>query len=558
MLAFLLCLGIVVASTAVAQDEKPAASDEYPIEHPDFPGVYILEQVQSGDEIQTTLAISVLQDTFLSSGTPNTNYGTATSLNIGWSNSGSPPLNAMRMILQFSLSAIPANATINNATFNIFQTSAIPANDSDFGIQAQFMRQAWGENTVTWNNANFLGSDIIGVGFTNNVSGWKVFDATQVVQTWYSGQRPNFGAIFTGDERPDQNRSRVFYSREQPGSGCGNPFGFGCSPYLVVTFNEANCDTIAPTVSVNPLPQWSPQSFTVTWGGTDTAPPGCPPTGIANYSVQYRINSGAWTDWQNFTTATSAVFNIASNAQFVQFRARARDGVGNVVPWENIGPQASTTVDSVPPNATVNPLPEFSTTSGTITWTGSDNLSGISTYSVQFRVNGGPWEFLVQNVPASQTSFAYFGAPPGFFELRASATDNAGNVQPWGNPQASTTIVGYPVADMNPISPSIITNPAQTTIPLSWTVYPNGYTVTGVQIWYKYGLGSWTLFNTFAGNSGNTSFPINNGDGVYSFEAVALSLTVSEPQTGQAEASVIVDHAGLVVPRAYMPIVANN
>lgn len=560
LLVLLLGFGIVISGTAVAQEDPPPPPDTFPMEHPGFPGVYIMDRVVTGDQVETTLAIPVQQDAFLSSGQPNTNFGSSTSLNIGWSNNSN--LNAMRFILQFDLSAIPANATINNATFNIWQTSAVPANDFDFGLQAQFMRQAWSENSVTWNNANFLGSTIIGVGFTNNASGWKTFNATQVVSTWYSGSQANFGAIFTGAEGPAENRSRVFFSGNQPGSDCGNPFGFGCRPYLVVTINEQNCDNIPPTATVGVLPQWSPQAFTVTWSGFDSAPSGCPPTGIANYSVQYSLNNGAsWIDWQNFTTATSATFSLVGNGQFVQFRARARDLNENAPPWSSVGAQASTTVDTLTPNATVNPLPEFSLTSGTITWTGSDNLSGIRTYDVQFRVNGGPWELLVQNAPVSQTSFAYSGAPAGFFELRARATDNVGNIQPWGNPQASTTVVTNPVAEMNPISPSIVTDPSATSIPISWTVEDLGYNVIGIEIWVRQGLGGWTRWSTFSGSTRNATYNFGTGDRAFQFEAVALASNSSndEPRNSTAEASFILDQeAPFVLPIIDMPVVFNT
>ncbi|HRQ37352.1 MAG TPA: DNRLRE domain-containing protein [Chloroflexota bacterium] len=548
LLVLFLILGAIVVGTAVAQDDDPPPAT-FPMEHPDFPGVYIINREEVGDAVYETITIPIAQDTFIASGLPNTNYGGSTTLGLGFnSNTGQ---NAMRTFLQFNLAAIPSNANVESATFSIFQLQA-NNNSDNLCFRADFPTAGWNENALTWANASGLSGSEIGVGCLDISNGWKTLNATQVVNFWRTNT--NFGAVFTGDERANVNFSRIFYSKEQAVNVCGGPYG--CIPYMTVTFNQ-QCDNQPPTASVNALPTWSPQNFTVSWSGFDTAPSGCTPSGIANYSVQYRVNGGGWTDWQNFVTQTSATFGEAGNTQFVEFRVRARDNAGNVADWSVIGPTASTTIDAIAPAATMNALPPYSQSFGTISWTGSDPQpgSGIRSYDVQFRSNGGPWTNLVTNAPASQTTYNYNGAPPGFYELRARATDNAGNIQPWSGPQASTTIVGYPVAQMNPISPIIITDPGATAVDISWQVYPFGYSVTGVQIWVKFGLGNWTLFNTFAGTSGNASYPFTNGDGVYSFEAVALS-TTPEPQTGQVEASFIVDQEEpFVVPVAYMPLI---
>ena len=124
---------------------------------------------------------------------------------------------------------------------------------------------------------------------------------------------------------------------------------------LVINFT-ANCDTVPPTATVQSLPRFSPAQFTVAWSGQDFAPSGCQPSGIANYDVQYRINGGSWVTWHTRTTRTSATFNnLAPNGAFVEFRARVTDNAGNVGQYTSVA-QASTTVDSQPPEATTNPL----------------------------------------------------------------------------------------------------------------------------------------------------------------------------------------------------------
>jgi hypothetical protein len=135
------------------------------------------------------------------------------------------------------------------------------------------------------------------------------------VAEWVSGARANNGILLQGDERPDQGRERVLFSVNNTN---------GLQPRLIVTYDVIT-DTTPPTASVASLPQWSPATFTVNWSGSDN--PGG--SGIRDYDVQFRANGGAWQNWQNQTTATSASFT-GQNGVFYEFRARARDNAGNV------------------------------------------------------------------------------------------------------------------------------------------------------------------------------------------------------------------------------------
>ena len=203
----------------------------------------------------------------------------------------------MRILIEFDIGAIPANAVIHSAQLNIFQVGVTPGGDRPMDYRAQFMRQSWSEGNVTWNNANYLGGDALPLGSVDSVVGWKTGDVTNLVRTWYSGARPNDGLIVTGDEVPANNRMREFSSRE------GNS-----PPYIVLDYTVV-CDTIAPVAGVTSLPTFSPGYFPVAWSGTDFAPSGCQPSGIANYDVQYRINGSSWHQWKSQTESTANHFN---------------------------------------------------------------------------------------------------------------------------------------------------------------------------------------------------------------------------------------------------------
>ena len=83
--------------------------------------------------VTRTFTLEATQDAYISSAFPNTNFGSTQNLNLGWQIGGQ---EAMRILLQFDLSAIPANAVINSARWEMFQTQAIPVNDRNMDFRA--------------------------------------------------------------------------------------------------------------------------------------------------------------------------------------------------------------------------------------------------------------------------------------------------------------------------------------------------------------------------------------------------------------------------------------
>jgi hypothetical protein len=530
---FLLAL---VAGGAQAQ-EDPA--------DPPIPPVEILKQEPVPGGVNTVIQISVSKDAYISSAHPSSNYGALTTTKIGYEAGGD---GAMRIVLQFDLSSIPPNVTINSAQFKYYLVESRPASDTPMGFLAQFMKASWSEYGVTWNNASYLGGTPLPIGEVPGTPGWYASDGTAAVQAWYSGTQPNYGVLITGDEGPERNRSRIFYSREKS----------GYSPVLVVDYT-ASCDIVPPVATVSALPTYSPGSFQVKWSGTDSAPSGCTPSGIAYYDVEYRVNGGAWVSWKTQTIDTSATIQSGANGSLYEFRARAVDKAGNVQGFS--GAQASTRVDTVPPNAEVLDLDSHTFAAAFfVQWIGTDNLSGIATYDLQWRTSSGNWQPLIENT--TQTSFQFTGGQNGVtYQFRARARDKVGNVQPFSDQaQAQTTVFLYPTATVLPFDPPILkpTAPITDTFMVNWAVNTGPTTVTETRIYYQYKLGQWKLWDVFPYPQLSAPFPweqLGLGDGPYAFEAIALNtLGQVEPLSGQPEAIILVDMADLINPRAYLPI----
>lgn len=494
--------------------------------------------------------IEAKQDAFLSSRHPDTNFGGESILRLGWSTSD---FDAARILIEFDVSQLPRPALITKAEFHIFQWALSPPGDPNpLPYRAQFIGTPWDELGVTWNNAHDLGGDTLLEDTVEPGIGWKTVDATELVTLWYLGARANYGLIATGDETPAANRQRAFYAREEE----------DWRPFLLVEYTLV-CDNLPPTTTMAPLHEYSLDIFQVAWSGTDAAPADCPSTGIAYYSVEYRINGGAWTTWQGTTALTALPFEtLAASSDLVEFRSRAADQSGNIAPFGNA--QASTRIDTEPPLVIVNLLPPVTTaTSFMLTWQAVDNLSGVSHYDVQWRENSGPWQTLLETT--AQTGHHFTGAQDGVtYDFRVRAADALGNTSLWNNePQASTKVItAHATAQVTPFVPNVLkpTAAVTTSFPVNWVGFDTPEApIATVEIYYQHNHGPWQLWQIFPAGQPSAQFPLQQlgfGDGLYGFESVAVNtLGIREPVSLQAEATIIVDLADAIQVRTHIPLV---
>ncbi len=210
--------------------------------------------------------------------------------------------------------------------------------------------------------------------------------------------------------------------------------------------------------------------------------------------------------------------------------------------------------DISPPAVFVDDLPAYVGRNFTVSWAGTDpGGSGIDYYDVQYRGNGGDW--IAWITETGYTDAQFHGGDGWFYEFRARGVDNAGNVEPFGDPEASTTV------DASPPSVQVDPLPAITGVvsfTVSWTGYDAGSGIQYYDVRYRRGNGDWLPWQqqTIA-TSAEFVAPT---DGWYGFEARAVDqIGHVEPFLERAEASVIVDaEPPFVVPRLWLPLVLNS
>ena len=116
ILALLLCVAVI--SAAVQADEVDNED-----KRPDLTGPVVVSETRGPEGTNVVITIPVAQDAFISSANANTAYGLWTTLRLGYDQA---TFHALRFLLQWEMSSIPANAIINNATASIYQLSVTP------------------------------------------------------------------------------------------------------------------------------------------------------------------------------------------------------------------------------------------------------------------------------------------------------------------------------------------------------------------------------------------------------------------------------------------------
>lgn len=257
-------------------------------------------------------------------------------------------------------------------------------------------------------------------------------------------------------------------------------------------------------------------------------------TQFAGTTSAAAINAGALSNdnntWGSWIAATSAVtttttWDVGSEGANKPIYLRLRD-INDQMTTVVIG---TVNVDLTKPITSITALPSFvGNTTIPLTWSGSDALSGISTFDVQVRAGtGGTWTDVLSNTTNTNTN--YTGANIITYYFRTRARDVAGNVEDWPADYDTFTVVDTDA----PSGMVVINGGALTTtsinvsLSLSATDAPSGVAMMSFSndgsawsAWQSYATqASWTLlsgdgtktvYTRFRDAAGNVSLPISD------------------------------------------------
>lgn len=209
-----------------------------------------------------TVTLYAVADAYVDNGAPNSNFGTGNTLFAALYGEFN---NLEQSLARWSLSSIPAGATIQSAKVRLYLDQA--GGQSSVTLTLSRATTSWTETGVTWNTKpGYSAADIASVG---TASGWVEWTTTSLVQGWMAGTYSNYGVGVTGPASGSLY-TRGFRSREQ-----------GTAPQLVVTYlapTPTPTRTATPTATPTPTPT---PTRTPTRTATATLTPSQPPTKTA-------------------------------------------------------------------------------------------------------------------------------------------------------------------------------------------------------------------------------------------------------------------------------------
>ena len=209
--------------------------------------------------------------------------------------------------------------------------------------------------------------------------------------------------------------------------------------------------------------------------------------------------------------------------------------------------------DTAPPAVTVEPLPTYVGRSFTVSWSGADQGdAGLAYYDVQYRVDGGEWVDWRTGVTDTQEEF--MGAQNGqTYEFRARGVDQVGNVEAFGDPEATTIVDTLPPTSAVAALPALIE--AESFVVQWFGNDGGGAGIRYYDVRYRIDGGPWQLWQSQTTATEATFTPPR--DGFYEFEVRAVdNAGRAEPFFNQGEAHVAVDtEAPFVTPRLLLPLV---
>jgi hypothetical protein len=165
-------------------------------------------------------------------------------------------------------------------------------------------------------------------------------------------------------------------------------------------------------------------------------------------------------------------------------------------------------VDLTKPTSTMPALPVASPANIPLAWSGSDALSGLSTYEVQVRLGtDGAWTDVLSSTTNTDTN--YTGANGFTYYFRTRASDVAGNVEDWPTDYDTFTVVDTDA----PSGMVVINGGALTTTAIDVTLSLSATDVTsgvGMMSFSNDG-DTWSPWQSYATNA---SWALMSGDGL--------------------------------------------
>jgi hypothetical protein len=280
-------------------------------------------------------------DSEIKNTSPDSNYGSGTTAQVGGPDAIHPEMNEWRFLLDFDLAGqVPAGVTVTSATLSVLSHGAYN-NVVGHNVGVHALTRSFNESQVTWNSAasgqawTTVGGDYgaaLGVFNVPGNTGWLNYDVRTTVQDWVNTPANRHGFILV---HQDDWKYLYVYTSEN-GTATNRPtlvIGYSSPPPVVRITSTTHADGALGYASTVATMQWS-----VVNGMTadeysrvfDRQPATVPDT----------VSEGTGVSW---TTN-----NLTSGVWYLHVRAHSADGWGPAAHFAvNVGADPDTDGDGM-------------------------------------------------------------------------------------------------------------------------------------------------------------------------------------------------------------------
>ncbi|HEV8617446.1 MAG TPA: DNRLRE domain-containing protein [Methylomirabilota bacterium] len=312
-----------------------------------------------------SLTLSPTQDSWINSNVTTQNNGAATTLNVRNRNG-----NIRNTLIQFSVSTVPSDATIQTGTLNLVVTSS--GGTRTYGVYP--LTQAWTESGVTWakrdasNNWTTAGGTIgaqttsASTGVAGTTVAWTV---TTDVQGWFTGSTNN-GWLIKDNTTTGSNSGDVTNA-----FGSDENATASNRPTLVVTYMRRVRDLTVTAGNGQNMLSWTVPGTGPAYAGTliirrAGAAPTSTPADATEYAIDAALADGSVVRFNDGALGTTFTDTGLTNGTTYHYQAFAKDSA-------NRYSAAGGTVSSTPTTGTApNAAWSYGTSASTLAPPGLD------------------------------------------------------------------------------------------------------------------------------------------------------------------------------------------
>ncbi|GEM_PF-2790469 len=173
------------------------------------------------------LSLPASQDSYIDQQHPATNYGASHHLQV----SSQCLYKNERSLAMFDITGIPAGASIQSASLNLYAIT-LPPSSRTYGVYQ--ILGSWQEPSVTWNNQPSTPPVPIDTSTTPSSQRWMSWDVSASVQSFIDGSFHNYGWLIRDEaENSHPSRATHFSSMEDNGH---HPLPQPPNPRLDITY----------------------------------------------------------------------------------------------------------------------------------------------------------------------------------------------------------------------------------------------------------------------------------------------------------------------------------